>query len=463
MLAGCSRAHQSAPPAPTDAAKAAAPPTARVVDAGLPVDARRDDPPRDYRGTLGQRTSIVMHLDRSRGSIAGFYRYGDVGEAIQLTGSVDATGALSLAEAGGTMRLRPEGDGLVGEWASATRDKVFPVRLSPGPPWNLVLPDAGTAPGARAETCLADPRCPASEADRLFVAADDAREQGVDCFRFLDGAGTRKDLTRGRACLERSVGTSKCEQSSPDLDRAALATMLLRGIGGARDTARVRALLADCYADLTTQGLLLEADGKSTPDAKPQAASETFCEGLFGTTLTGNECMLHRRTLEETRVALAAKRVALGLDAPAVRLLMDASRAYAAYTSAMGRFVYEVYIEGSLRNQQALGTELALMASRAKTLRELDHFVAPETSAEAVTRAEATAAAALAAVPRSTAGERSELAKAEDAWAAYRDAEKRFLVQAFGAKQGREKVERAARALLAEKRAKDCEALTNRQ
>ena len=138
---------------------------------------------------------------------------------------------------------RAVGDELVGNWSGPAGAKTFPVRLSPGAPWVTRLADAGAGASLseQAENCLADAACPALEARRLFVAADDAHEDAIHCFRFLDGAGVGRDVARGRACLERRTGRMNCRGASADLAGAELATMRIDGVGGPRDIDGARA------------------------------------------------------------------------------------------------------------------------------------------------------------------------------------------------------------------------------
>jgi hypothetical protein len=454
----CSR---DAPSGPTPAEMAAARADASS-DAGkaLAASAARELT-RDYRGTLGQRTSIAVHLVRAGRIVSGFYVYTEVGTLIPLSGSVDAGDAgaeitlteTSARKATGTFHLHPSGDDLVGEWKSAKGNKAFPVRLSLGEPWAVATSDAGGRPEERAEQCLADPLCPAAEADRLFVAAEDAHSAGVDCFRFLDGDGTKRDPVRGRACLERSVGSGDCGGSSAGLDRAELALLLIDGVGGAPDIPRARALFAGCFADVTASGVLAHADAK---EHDPKALAVNFCKDQGGTTLTSNECAVRARTIEETRADLAAKALASSLDEASVRAFDEASKAYAVYVSAMGAYAYEVYIEGSIRNGMALAREQELYRTRAKELGELGRFVVAETEAADVASAETRTRVALAAIPVGTPAEKAALDKTQTTWSAYRDAEVRFYALALGPKQGADRVERAERVRLETRRAKEC-------
>jgi hypothetical protein len=362
------------------------------------------------------------------------------------------------ATAGGTIRLRAAGTDLTGEWISAKGDKTFPVRLTPGPRWTASWLDAGASLLVQAEACLEDPACPAAEADRLFVVADDGHATSwLDCPRFLGGVGTRRDLTRARACFERSIGKATCEEgNSAGLPQAQLAVMLIDGAGGPVDIPRARALFAGCFDDSTAKDVLAHADAK---EVDPGTEPEDFCgPDHRGTTLTSNDCFAQQVTEEETRGELLAKRVVAGFDDTGRRLFLDAGKAYAGYARARGAYGYEGSIQGSIRNMVALTTERALYRRRTREIAGLSRFVAPTTSTKQVSDAEKGAAAAFKAVVVDTPGEKAALEETQLTWSAYREAEVRFYVQAFGPKQGAERVERAVRARLEAIRATECDA-----
>lgn len=429
-----------------------------VQDAAPDETASSHDGTTDYRGTLGANTAIAVHLTRNGHSLLGSYVYTSVGRPIPLSGSIDANGVLLLTENAngkttGSLRLDPSGAGLAGEWSSPGATKVFPVRLTPGAPWAQVTPDASGGRAPQAEACLADPLCLAVDAARWFVDADDAHEI-VDCFRFVDGAGTRRDLGRGRACLERSVGARACDPgSSSGLEGAALATMLIDGAGGPQDIPRAKALFAGCFEDETTSWVRERADAK-TKD--PSSRAETICESGHGTTLVSNDCGVRERVRAQTRAELQGKQVVAGLDEAGKSLFGSAARRYGAYVAAMGEYGYEVYIQGSIRNGVMLARETELYEARARQLKAFPQFVAPATSVEDVRRGDERVAAALAKVTTATAAERVALEKTEETWEAYRDAEVALYAEAFEAKQGAEQVRRAMRASLDAQRAKEC-------
>jgi hypothetical protein len=283
----------------------------------------------------------------------------------------------------------------------------------------------------RALFCLDDPTCPASEADRLFRAAADAQEDGVDCFRFADGDGTRKDLPRARACLERAAPAMKCEGSSAGLEQAELAMDRIDGVGGPVDIPGARTLFDGCFADITQQEILGHATAREANSAAPRV---DFCKDYGGTTLTGNECSARARQHEATRAALQAKSAAATLDDEGKKLFAAASSAYASYASAMGSYVYEVRKDGSIRNAEALAEETAILSRRTAALAKFGKF-APgasspqdlEKSARALDVARKKRAAG--AAPPDT---RAKIAEAESAWTAYRDAEIALYVHAFG-------------------------------
>jgi hypothetical protein len=309
----------------------------------------------------------------------------------------------------------------------------------------------------RAAACLDDPSCPAATADDLFRAADDAREPSVDCLRFADGDGTRRDLARARACLARSLASAKCDGSSAGLWQAELAIMLIDGVGGPVDVAGARVLFDGCFDDVTRQGVLEHADAR---EAKPATPPVSFCKDIGGTTLTGNECGARVRLQEETRGALQAKRIVAGMDDEGRRLFVAASRAYRAYVDAMGAYVYEVYRDGSIRNAAALGEEQSLLHRRTEDLATLATFTPASVSREALERSEQAALHALAALRAHTGtpAVKERIDEAEVAWRSYRDAETALYVHALAGRASQDAVERSMRASLNKRRTADLRA-----
>jgi uncharacterized protein YecT (DUF1311 family) len=305
----------------------------------------------------------------------------------------------------------------------------------------------------RAEHCLADATCPSAEAASLFVQADDAGERGVDCFRFLDGAGTLRDVKRARACLERGLAYEECEEgSSAGLELAELAVMRIDGVGGSQDVQGARALFSKCVDDMTKLAIVEHAEAK---ERDPKTLPMNFCKH-GATTLTSNDCLARDRINEETKAELQSKALAAGLDAAGKELLASATKAYAAYVDAMGRYAYEVYIEGSIRNEIALRRERELDEKRTQDLAGFASFAASETSPMAVARAERATLAALAAVRPKTSEEKGLLGKTQDAWVAYRDAEVHLYEGVFGSQQGAGRVRAATLVRLEGRRRGEC-------
>jgi uncharacterized protein YecT (DUF1311 family) len=312
-------------------------------------------------------------------------------------------------------------------------------------------PPAGSA--ERAEACLASPLCAAVDAARLFVGASDAKEPGLDCFRFLDGLGTGRDPRRARACFERLAGAPDCGGSSAGLDTAELAMMRIDGIGGKTDIAAARALLSDCFDDMTRSGVLEHAAAR---ERDPRAPPVDFCKEIGGTTITMNECMARDSKNADTRRALQAKAVFAGLDDAGRTLFAASEKAYGDYVAAMGAYVYEVYSQGTIRGAMSLGEEQRLRAARAKDLAEFPRFVAKETSVQEVARAERESAAARARISTATAAEGEERDEAQRAWTVYRDAEVSLYQHVYGTKQGADRVRAALLVRLESRRAKEC-------
>jgi hypothetical protein len=415
------------------------------------------DGPHDYRGTVGTSTQTAMHHERSGAAVHGSYLYVAIGKPIALDGTIDGAGAVTLTEKvdgkiTGALHLAPgAGEALVGEWVSPKADKKLSAQFWLAPPWVAPEPDTGVQ--KRAEACLEDPTCPAADADALFVKADDAHDRGVDCQRFLDGAGTKRDLSRARACIERQLKGSDCAGSSVDLYDAELAVMRIDGIGGKQDIPAARAQLSKCFDDVTKSSVLGHADVK---ERDPSTPAMDFCKDSGGTTLTWNSCQARARNNETTRAQLQAKSVAEGLDVDQKKLFVAATKAYAAYVEAMSSYAYQVYIDGTIRNAMALARGRELIARRTKDLAAFKSWVSPDASADDAARTTKEVAATVAKVPTATADEKKELAKTQEKWNAYRDAEVLFYVSVFGPKQGADRVKNATTVRLETRRAKEC-------
>ncbi len=317
-------------------------------------------------------------------------------------------------------------------------------------------PDAAGAPSSdskRAEDCLARPTCPAADAARFFAAASDSNDPDLDCLRFADGAGTPRDLTRARACLEHQAKALACDGSSMFLETATLVSMRIDGVGGRPDGPGARALLGGCFDDATREALLEHAAAK---DRDPKTPPVDFCKDIGGTTITVNECGARASKNAATARDLGAKAVVAGLDDEGKELFAASDTAYGDYVSAMGAFVYEVYVEGTIRGALSAATETKLTAVRVKDLEEFPRFVAKAPSANDVAAAQRASAAALARVSTNTAAERAALEKTQRTWETYRDADVALYEHVFGSKQGSDQVAAALRVRLALRRAKEC-------
>ena len=443
----------------------AAPPPSVDASSDAPASEALAEGARDYRGTLGAGTSIAVHLVRTGAAVTGAYVYTAIGRPIRLDGNLDA-GALTLTESlddkvTGTFRLHPEGDRLIGDWIDPSGKRTFPVRLGAGEPFAAsTAADAGArsadggdaSPNERAEACLARPTCPAAEAARLFVAAAVARDPALDCLRFLDGAGTPRDLPRGRACLERRADALECGGSSMSLDTAELALLRVDGIGGKADIDRARDLVDGCFDDVSRQGILEHAAAKERDPRTPPA---DFCKDIDGTTITNVECEARSGKNSDTVRQLQAKTVVEGLDAGGRDLFAKSDQAFDDYVGAVGDYVYEVYIDGTIRGAMALSAENKLKAARIRDVAAFPRFIAKDTSPKEVGAAERRRAAALDGLHAGTAAEKVALLKTEQTWEAFRDAEVALYAHAFGPSQGAERVEAAVRARLEARRASD--------
>jgi len=250
----------------------------------------------------------------------------------------------------------------------------------------------------------------------LPAEEDDASE--LDCFRFYYGTGVPEDAARARSCFERNVGKASCGSSSPDLQRLYLATMRLDAQGGPRDAEGARALLKDCFADVSVSGVLGARRTKGPID---------FCRDIGGTTLSMQECAL----VNDSRAAFEQQRAVKGLFAS----LDDAGKArYRAATDAFTRYADldatragDAYRGGSLRPQTELQHRTRLASRRTK---QLTTFLTTPPTAADLPQLEAKLAALRAQLRHGLDPEGAAVFDAADAaWESYRDAEIAFYKQ----------------------------------
>jgi uncharacterized protein YecT (DUF1311 family) len=380
----------------------------------------------------------VSDLDRARLAplLASVRRTGGVAGLLLVwacppAGRRDAPAARSSTEAATAATAIPT--------AAATLSAI----AAPPPPVSPESVLRGDDLAVRAERCLADPRCSAAEAARLYQWADDAGATKVSCFRFYHGSGVPADAARARACFERAVGRERgWEGSSPSLDRVFLGLMLLDGQGGPRDRARGEALFTDCYlGNDSGVGIAAEARERSG-SAKPI----DFCEDLGGTTLDTNACAQLQGEEADVNARLAAKEIAaaLAIDDAGLALLRKADGAWGAFAADEATYVGDAYRGGSMRIAQESWLVASLARERVEVLRALlAPKPAPRVDDREIARAEARAGA-----EARDADNRRLLGVANASWRAYRAAEVAFVRHAFARKHGGEA--EAARALGAE-------------
>jgi hypothetical protein len=291
----------------------------------------------------------------------------------------------------------------------------------------------------RAERCLDEPTCTADDADLLFRAADDAHETDLDCFRFLDGQLTKRDLTRARACLDREVDRTSCDGSSAGLAHAELSIMRTDALGGPQDLGGARKIFDGCFDDATKREVLDHAAAK---ERDPSTPPMDFCRDYGGTTLTSDECGARARTREATRALLQAKQIAVSLNDGSRKRFVLAATAYDAYVNAMGGYIYEVYRDGTVRNSATEELERGLIARRTNELVKFPRFTPSAASKDQVDAAEKRVEDALrkATARAPTPAVRDAVQAAQQAWLAFRDAEVALYTEVHGAQYGVERV-----------------------
>jgi hypothetical protein len=195
------------------------------------------------------------------------------------------------------------------------------------------------------------------------LAVDPAPAELTNCARFYYGHGTAADRGRARRCFERAVAAETgCQGASPSFDRFFLATMTLGGQGGPSQPDRARALLVDCYPDitvLTIRGL------------EPGAAQGDPCEGVAFTTVAMNECAGVIRDGVEVESAALASELEAKLSERGKQGLRLAEQRFAAFLRIDSDASSELYRGGSIQGQLKVGHQIALIRARNERLRDL--------------------------------------------------------------------------------------------
>ena len=269
-----------------------------------------------------------------------------------------------------------------------------------------------------AEACFDEPDCALADATREFLAADEAGAPELDCFRFYYGTGVPEDLARARHCFDRNVGKASCGSSSPDLERLFLATMRLDGQGGPRDAEGARALLKDCFADVSTTGVLSARRTKGPLD---------FCRDIGGTTMSMQDCALvdaARATFDRQR---NAKQLFASMDDAGKSRYRAATDAFTRYAELDAVRAGDKFRGGSLRPQAELQHRTRLAARRTKHLGDVGRA---RPVAHDLAQLEAKLAALRAKLRGGLDPEGAAAFDAADAaWETYRDAEIAFYTQ----------------------------------
>ncbi|MFT3773340.1 MAG: lysozyme inhibitor LprI family protein [Minicystis sp.] len=316
--------------------------------------------------------------------------------------------------------------------------------LSPTEAANLV---------ATAEKCFADPRCDPAPAEDMYRRAADAGAKDVNCYQFYYGLDVHQDLPRARACFERTVAATKCDGSSPDLDRAYLAAMLIDAQGGPADPTRAMALFTGCYTDMTVQGLAEEA-GKRAGLA-PDRTLLDFCKDIGGTTITMRQCSSVDGLKVEAMNRRVKRELSTKLDDTGRVLEAKARAAWSAFADKQGQAYGDKYRGGTLQSGAWADHRNALERQRIEALLHLfEYKLSPGADPALADRdLEKTYREA----SDGDAEHKKLLGAARKAWTAYRDAEVAFYLHVFGEKLGKREVERDVKATLAKKYQADLE------
>lgn len=139
------------------------------------------------------------------------------------------------------------------------------------------------------EQCFDDLACSVAEQQKRLERADDQGGTDLVCDRFLEGIGVPTNVPRGRRCLERKLSVyGQSKDVACNRDAIVLSLLAYQGLGGSKDPALARGVLARCLDDATVQKAL--ALGEESLTKKREQAID-FCEEVAQTPLHKNECL----------------------------------------------------------------------------------------------------------------------------------------------------------------------------
>jgi hypothetical protein len=225
--------------------------------------------------------------------------------------------------------------------------------------------------------------------------------------------GFAPDAMKARACLERANadGKTTCDGGSPPLALLELAVSLADGAGGPADPERALSLLKGCFADVSVQAVALHIQKRDAPFRS--------CDAFAQTTLASSECLAEHTDNERLWIRFASRR----MSPERAALFTSAAKTYDAYATDVGAIAYARFEGGTMRDPAMRATTLALLRRRhARIAKLLDVGEIPP--AVDVANAESNAERALEnARANADHDVLTAIAKANDAWPAYRDAE----------------------------------------
>jgi hypothetical protein len=138
------------------------------------------------------------------------------------------------------------------------------------------------------EGCFADLACSTATQQVRLTQADDRGGTDLVCDRFLFGIGVATDEKRARVCLERKMSVfDQGKAAGCDRERIVLALLEYQGVGGPRDPALARGILARCAPDESVQKAFRLGEASLT--ARREAPID-FCTEVAATPLHRNQC-----------------------------------------------------------------------------------------------------------------------------------------------------------------------------
>ena len=208
-----------------------------------------------------------------------------------------------------------------------------------------------------------------------------AAEQAEDCDDYYYGISRTRDLKRAFACHTRAPDEDK--------DWMMLTVMHLNGEGTPASLAQAQASFKHVSAHDASTEAMEKALALRAAHPETRFPRVDFCKEIAQTTLDGNECDAIQQRRADAATSRFLKPVKASLDRAGAKRFDDLKHAFDSFRKADGERVYEAFIDGTIRNAEAMAQEDFVQRNFVAAIAAWGPKAAPPSSKRSLTDADA--------------------------------------------------------------------------